>query len=158
MAITNIHTADFIEGSGVSKTGRVISIAGGAGGTATTVEVNLGTSAVWSGKFTITDAAISATSKIICWQAPGPYTGKGTRADEAEIAPVTVISVEPGSGSAVVKWRSVQGLVPRLENTRPMNQFIPVAAARDIVGSGEIWGLKVSGRVRGNIKFTYTVF
>ncbi len=83
---------------------------GGSGASATTVEIDLG-SAKFSGKFTITDAAITSSSKVLCWQAPGPYTGKGTLADEAEMQPVQVISVEPGSGSAVVKWQTPPTIV-----------------------------------------------
>lgn len=126
--------------------------AGGGGGSATTVEVDLGATAVFRGQFTITDAAISGTSKVLCWQAPGPYTGKGTRADEAEMQPVSVIAVEPAAGAAVVKW-----------------QTPPMLAAAQVVPSGRLdvaivdemaqrptLGRRI-GRVRKNVKFTYMV-
>ena len=130
----------------------------GGGGSATTVEIDLGTPK-FTGKFTITDAAISGTSKVLCWQAPGPYTGKGTRADEAEMQPVQVIAVESGTGSAVVKWQTPpmmtmrrkagQGRLnaagatfDRLDNQRWPDVFTPVRL----------------GKVRGNVKFSYVVF
>ena len=130
----------------------------GAPPAGTTVEVNLGSVMVHEGKFTITDPVISASSKIMCWQAPGPYTNKGTRADEAAMAPVRVLSVEPGAGSAVVRWDSSQGFTPKLAEPRPLNQFIPIAASRDIVGYPEVLGVGARGFVRGNIKFSYVVF
>lgn len=126
--------------------------AGGGGGSATTVEVDLGSTAVFRGKFTITDATITGTSKVLCWQAPGPYTGKGARADEAEMQPVQVIAVEPAAGSAVVKW-----------------QTPPMVASVDVVPSGRRDVAIVDelaqrtrrptrvGRVRKNVKFTYMV-
>lgn len=102
--------------------------------TATTVEVNLGGTAVRTGRFTITDASISGSSKVMCWQAPGPYTGKGTLADEAAMQPVLVTAVVPGSGQAVVHWRTPSSYV---------------YTAR---------GVSHRGLVRGNVKFLYSVF
>lgn len=109
---------------------------------AITIERDLGAIATWRGKFTITDAAIASTSKVLCWQAPGPYTGKGTRADEAEAQPVLVVSVEPASGSAVVRWETPPAYVPVLDTAHaPWTQP----------------GLRRIGRVRGNVKFSYIV-
>lgn len=124
----------------------------------TTVEVDLGT-ASWRGKFTITDASIGATSKVLCWQAPGPYTGKGTRADEAEMQPVQIIAVSPATGSATVYWQ-----------TPPMLAMSPVlngGPKRDTVGAtfdrldNQRYPLQMVptriGKARGNVKFSYTV-
>lgn len=128
--------------------------AGGGGGSATTVEVDLGTTPVFRGKFTITDAAISASSKVLAWQAPGPYTGKGTRADEAEMQPVQVIAVAPGSGSAVVHWQTppYTTVVPYSKMTGGTATQIPKdpqSVARGIVRRG--------GEVQKNVKFSYLV-
>jgi hypothetical protein len=133
---------------------------GGGGGSATTVEVNLGAApnAYWTGKFTITDAGILATSKVLCWQAPGPYTGKGTRADEAEAAPVSVIAVEPASGSAVVKWQTPPMVIlqPMAETGgQPASAIVPGLKDPQAIANGPA---KRIGRVRGNVKFSYTVF
>lgn len=121
---------------------------------ATTVEVNLGSAAVWTGKFTITDAAISGTSKVLCWQAPGPYTGKGTRADEAELQPVSVIAVEPGSGSAVVKWQTPPMLSESTIPTIGWNSTLAATTSRN--RDYQTTAMRI-GKVRGNIKFSYTV-
>lgn len=123
---------------------------------ATTVEVNLGATAKFAGRFTITDAAIGAGSKVLCWQAPGPYTGKGTRADEAAMQPVSVIGVEPAVGSAQVQWQ-----------TPPMVVDVPLLATEAKLGGGTSANNGTNrdyrvtaqrlGKVRGNVKFTYWV-
>jgi hypothetical protein len=80
--------------------------AAGAGGTATTVEKNLSATAVNQGNFTITDAAIQATDKVLVTQAPGPYTSKGTLADESTMDQIVCVAV-PAAGSAKVYWTAV---------------------------------------------------
>jgi hypothetical protein len=135
----------------------VTGAAGGGGGSATIVERNLGSTANWQGKFTVTDAAISGTSKVNVWQSAGPYTGKGTRADEAEMGRITCYA-EPGAGQMIVKWRSVESYVRQDLGPTPYNQFVPVAASRDIVTQPMFAGLAVRGKVKGNVKFTYQVF
>ncbi len=126
---------------------------GGGGGSATTVEVDLGATATWRGKFTITDGAITGTSKVLAWQAPGPYTGKGTRADEAEMQPVSVIAVEPAVGSAVVKWETPPMVAYKDFGHGPRAAATGTQAAQglDIIMAQRI------NRVRGNVKFTYQV-
>ena len=126
----------------------------------TAAKVSLCSTAKFTGKFTITDAAIGPTSKVLCWQSPGPYTGKGTRADEAEMQPVQVIAVEPGTGSAVVKWQTPPMVVlkPDLQQGRIRNT---VGATFDRLDN-QRWPATATptriGRVRGNVKFSYTVF
>lgn len=71
----------------------------------TAVEVDLGSLPRRSGKFTITDAAISAASKVVVTQAGGAYTGKGAQTDEAEMGVVSCAALA-GSGSATVYWTS----------------------------------------------------
>lgn len=123
----------------------------GGGGSATTVETNIST-AKFTGKFTITDATISGTSKVLCWQAPGPYTGKGARADEAEMQPVSVIAVEPSAGSAIVKWQTppmvveVGGMASGRANTSTANPHLGASTTA-----------YRRGKVRGNVKFSYMV-
>lgn len=159
-----IKTFDFV-GAGVSVTVlnaiATVSISGGAGGGAITVEVDVSAIATWRGKFTITDAAIGVGSKLLVWQAPGPYTGKGTLADEAELQPISIVTVVPALGSALVYWQ-----------TPPMLTFnkMPKSTVRGRPGAtpgvdgnpsdvqaivdGPITRI---GKVRGNIKFTYMV-
>lgn len=133
--------------------------AGGGGGSATTVEVDLGSTATWRGRFTITDAGIGATSKVLVWQAPGPYTGKGTRADEAELAPVSIIAASPAVGTAQVYWET-----PPMISERKNSQMAFLNIGTTVLNSPKdpqaINQGPVSriGKVRGNIKFTYLVF
>lgn len=69
-----------------------------------TAEVDVGSSPRFSGKFTLTDADIASTSKLLVTLAPGPYTGKGTLADEAEMYGGISFSADPTNGSATVYW------------------------------------------------------
>lgn len=139
---------------------RLTAVESASGGvSATTVEINLGSTAKTEGRFTITDSAISATSKVLCWQAPGPYTGKGARADEAAVQPVTVVAVAPGSGEATVYWQTP----PMLTMSRVLND----SARRDAAGAtfdrlgNQRWPdrseVRRIGKVRGNVKFSYMV-
>lgn len=68
-------------------------------------EADLGSTPVRSGSFTITDGAIKEAHKIIITQAPGPYTGKGTRADESEMDAL-VVTAKAADGSATAYWNS----------------------------------------------------
>lgn len=162
--VTQRSTVNFT-GAGVSvaDTGSktTVTISGGGGGaSATTIEQDLGATAITSGTFTIVDAGISATSKVLCWQAPGPYTGKGSLADEAAMQPVSVVSVTPASGSCVVAWETPPMLThsPILQEgqrrnvvgatfDRVINQILPLA-----------FDTRRIGKVRGNVKFSYVVF
>ena len=131
---------------------------GGGGSSATEIEIDLGSTLRTSGRFTITDAAIDSTSKVLVWQAPGPYTGKGTLADEAALQPVRIVAVEAGTGEAVVYWE-----------TPPMTGFKADALIQFLnSGAGAINYPKdpfatVSGpmirlgKIRGNVKFLYMV-
>lgn len=131
---------------------------GGGGGSATTVETNVGSTPIAGGRFTITDAAITATSKVIVTQAPGAYTGKGTRGDEAEMDPIICVAV-PATGSAIVYWRSVAGYAPTQEFEGGFRANTAVlATGSDYIGRDRPYRMRTIGRVKGNIKFTYQVF
>lgn len=163
-AVDDRVAALLVAGSGVSLTYNdpantiTVTATGGPGGaSATTVEANLGATALCCGRFTITDAAISASSKVMAWQAPGPYTGKGTRADEAEMQPVSVIAVVPGSGSAVVHWQTPPAYVcvPQMR-AGPRD---PAGATFDRLANQmqPVIDIQRRGKVRGNVKFSYMV-
>lgn len=66
--------------------------AAGAGGAPvlTTVEIDLGATPRYSGSFTIAGAGLTTGKPVYVQQAVGPYTGKGTLADEAEMDLVQV--------------------------------------------------------------------
>jgi hypothetical protein len=151
---TNIKT---INGSSVLGSGNLV--ISGSGATATTVEQDLGATPKWRGKFTITDAAISATSKVQCWQAPGPYTGKGTLADEAEMQPVQVIAVAPATGSAVVYWQTPPMVA--MERQYSDGKFNAAGATFDRLMNQRdpaVFTPTRINKVRGNVKFTYSVY
>lgn len=56
----------------------------------TTVEVDLGFPAKFSGTFDITTSNLNTARTVVIQQASGPYTGKGTLPDEAEMDQVNV--------------------------------------------------------------------
>lgn len=131
-----------------------VNIPGGAGAGWTQIEANLG-SANWRGKFTVIDATVSGTSKIIIQQAPGPYTGKGTRADEAEMDFISCFAV-PGSGQFTVHWRTQTMIGTDFGDVRGTQ---PVSSANTQHGNPFLATLRstIIGRVKGNVKFYYTV-
>lgn len=138
------------------NTGKLIADGGPvpAGSSATEIEQDLGATAASSGKFAFADAAISATSKIMMWQAAGPYTGKGTLADEAEMQPVLVTAVVPASGSATVLWRTPEiAVVIEL----PANGRGSRSTADTLRQQSTNVVVKRLGVVRGNVKFHYMV-
>lgn len=127
------------------------------GSTWTAIESNLSATPKFRGSFTITDAAISSTSKILIQQAPGPYTGKGTRADEAEMIKIKCIAY-PGTGQCTVKWETegYYSIFNRylIGNNGNQNQITTHGAA---YGDSLSPIPKRIGKVRGNIKFIYQV-
>ena len=102
------------------------------------VEVNLGSTPTWRGTFIITDSRAIPSNIILIYQAPGPYTGKGTLADEAEMDLILATAVA-AVGSIKVSWRTVAGV-------------------RSVVDYTQKSGVstKVFGLVKGNVKFYYT--
>jgi hypothetical protein len=76
----------------------------------TTYEADLGTTSRREGTFTITDSGIAADSKVLVQQAPGPYTGKGSLADEAQMDSILAVA-SPGAGFATVYWRTADRAV-----------------------------------------------
>lgn len=129
---------------------------GGGGGTATIAEVDLGTAAT-GGTFAIADGAITSTSKVLIWQAPGPYTGKGSLADVAELEQVQIIAAVPGTGVVVVKWQAPPiYIVKEVQGTagRPNKGVVQTQ-----VGIGQKpQQLVRAGKVGGYVKFCYVVF
>jgi len=124
---------------------------------ATTVEVDLGSTPRTSGKFTITDAAISATRKVMVWQAPGPYTGKGTLADEAAMQPVNIVAVVPASGSCVVHWETPPIIVTSPVVPSGRRDAPSTAAGFNPRYPSVVFKTKRIGKVSGNVKFSYTI-
>jgi hypothetical protein len=73
----------------------------------TTTEVSLGSTARRSGKVQITGlAGLTAGKPVLIQQAVGPYTGKGTRADEAEMDALTLSAAVLNATTIDIYWTS----------------------------------------------------
>ena len=75
--------------------------------TMTTVEINLGTKAIQSGRFTIAGAGLTAGKPVLIQKANGPYTGKGNLADEAEMDQLDVSAAVLDATTIEAFWQSV---------------------------------------------------
>lgn len=51
-------------------------------------------------------AGLTAGKQVLIEQAPGPYTGKGTRTDEAEMDAISATAVVLNAGTIDVYWNS----------------------------------------------------
>ena len=123
----------------------------GKGASFLTFETTIGAPAS-QGKFFFIDSNVQRSNTVMMWQAPGPYTGKGTRADEASFAPVTVIAVETLTDGGFVYWKAAETHAVEDWNTPPLNPSatVPYPAF--------VRPLKRVGKVGGNIRFNYLVF
>jgi hypothetical protein len=82
--------------------------AAGGSSSFTVVEKDLGTNPRRSGKFTITGLAGLTTNKPVnIFQAVGPYTNKGTLADEAEMDGLVVKAIVTAADTITAYWNSV---------------------------------------------------
>jgi hypothetical protein len=87
----------------------------------TTVEVDLGAKSRRSGKFTISGlSGLTVGKPVLVRQAVGPYTGKGTRADEAEMDYVSCTAVVASASTITVYWQASG----RVKGNRKFNYFI----------------------------------
>jgi len=92
-----------------------------AKGALTTVEKDLGSVPRTSGKFTITGLSGLTTNKpVTITQAVGPYTGKGTRADEAEMDGLSVSAVVTSATEITAYWNSAR----RVKGNFKFNYFV----------------------------------
>jgi hypothetical protein len=80
--------------------------AGPGGLTLTTVEANLASIARYSGKFNITSSGLTTGRPVMIIKANGPYTGKGTRSDEAEMDAITVSGKTTSTTNIECFWQS----------------------------------------------------
>lgn len=74
------------------------------------IDVDLGTSA-HSGRFTIAGSGFDAGKRVVINPAPGPYTGKGSMTDEAEMDAITVIGSVLDSSTIECFWHAIPGPV-----------------------------------------------
>jgi len=78
----------------------------GAGFTFTAVEVNLGSVPKKQGRFNITSSGLVTGKDVLIKQANGGYTGKGTRADEAEMDGLVVSGKVTSATNIECYWHS----------------------------------------------------
>lgn len=77
---------------------------GGTAFTLTIIEVDLGATPVFSGSFNITGAGLTVGRPVLVQQIAGPYTGKGTRQDEAEMDLVAATGYVVSAVLITVHW------------------------------------------------------
>ena len=73
------------------------------GVTYTTIEKDLGATKR-SGKFTITGTGFTVGKQVLIYQATGPYTGKGTLADECQMDSIIAQGVVTSATNIDVYW------------------------------------------------------
>lgn len=78
----------------------------GSAFTLTTVEVDIGSTPKRSGKFNISGVGLTSGKPVQISQANGPYTGKGTRSDEAEMDGLTVSGKTTSTTTIECFWAS----------------------------------------------------
>jgi hypothetical protein len=155
LTIDSIADGEFLKRSGAL----IVGTASSATLAATTFEQDLGATPTTQGSFLLLDANIVATSVILMWQAPGPYTNKGTLEDEAAMQPVQVVSVAyVADGIANVRWQTpplttLQTIVG-LAGDASKNPGAPTQVGLATLPSV----LSRIGRVSGNVKFSYLIF
>ena len=79
---------------------------GGSSFALTQVEVDLGSVPRTSGSFSITSVGLTASKAVSIQQAVGPYTGKGTLADETEMDMLIVTGVTTSTTNINCYWNS----------------------------------------------------
>jgi len=82
-------------------------VSGGGGSSVfSTVEVDLGPNIRRSGKFNIPITLGNIGAPVLIQQAVGPYTGKGSLADEAELTSILVTASVVSSSQITAYWNS----------------------------------------------------
>ena len=71
-----------------------------------TTEINIGTIPKRSGKFNITSSGLTIGKMVNVYQAVGPYTSKGTLADETEMDILTITGKVTSATNIVCYWNS----------------------------------------------------
>lgn len=153
---THVLTADSAQPSGVKW-----AAGGGGGGAAEIKEVDadLGATPAFEGTFEIADAAITAASRVQVWQGPGPYSGKGTLADEAIVDSIFAVA-QAGTGIATVYWKTIASMLPVAalirEGGAPRSNI-----TASFIGAHtqpfDRYEMKTIGHVMGRFRFFYLI-
>lgn len=88
--------------------------------TLTTVEKDLGSVPKMAGKFTIAGAGLTIGKPVSIMKAVGPYTNKGTRADEAEMDAIIATGVVTSATEITAYWNSAT----RVKGNVKFNYFV----------------------------------
>lgn len=73
-------------------------------------DVDLGDTAS-AGRFTISGAGFDLTKRVVILPTPGPYTGKGSMADESEMDAITVVGHVLDASTIECFWHAIPGPV-----------------------------------------------
>jgi hypothetical protein len=125
----------------------------------TTIEVDLGRTPLSRGTFTVTDAGVTSTTKIMIWQAMSSLTGKGSLADENEMDTL-LLKATAGTGNFKVNWEANEGFVLApviaggfvkggILTSRPNTGAYPTADINRLFRTVKL------GKVVGRFKFNY---
>lgn len=125
----------------------------------TTIEVDLGRTPLSRGTFTVTDAGVTSTTKIMIWQAMTSLTGKGSLADENEMDTL-LLKATAGTGNFKVNWEANEGFVLApvitggfvnrgILTSRPNTGAYPTADINRLFRTVKL------GKVVGKFKFNY---
>lgn len=119
-AVDNRVAALLVAGSNVTLTYNdiantlTVAASGGSGGAASfiTVEKDLGSSPRTAGSFSITGlSGLTIGKPVLITQAVGPYTGKGTLADEAEMDQVSVSASVTAANTITAYWTAMNNVM-----------------------------------------------
>ena len=124
----------------------------GAGAAATLIEVDLGVQARRSGTFVIGGlSALTVGSRVRFEQAVGPYTGKGTLADEYEMDAVSASGIVTAATDITTQWMSagaVRGSFKFLYDVAAAPVVVAIDNAK-ITGTGD--SISVGGTGGGGL-------
>ncbi len=110
-----VNTINFTGSASASVSGNVatISVSGGGSSTVTMIQVNFGTAPVRTKTFTVTDATVTTSSRLMITQSGTAATGR--QADENEMDAILFSGV-PGSGQFTLIANTFTGPVTGLYN------------------------------------------
>lgn len=87
-----------------------VAVAAAAAAPMHAVDVDLGNTAD-SGRFTIPGSGFDLTKRVVINPMPGPYTGKGSMADESEMDAITVVGHVLDTSTIECFWHAIPGPV-----------------------------------------------
>ena len=102
--LENIYVGGALEGS-IERCATLDDLIGFFGGGLNVVEVDVGVAKL-SGTFDITGTGFDTTKTLLISMACGPYTGKGTLADESEMDHIVVTGYVVDSTTIRCYWNS----------------------------------------------------